>query len=375
MKASIHIIIVVSSLFAGCLSNNSGLTALLKTVDSITFRTCDMTGTAFGNPISVTNKEGLDIFNGMIHEKQENLPIATATREVKYFSKGKLILTAYLNAEGVAYKYNNISYSERISYAAGMYFTFDSSQIGKHPDFTPTPNNTLETRVQKLKLMRIVGGCACADWEILKDTSKTGNHKATDSAIFTFIEPADSSLVLSDTVGYEFDIVLFTGQFYKEKSYPKGYDAGEEGVDKDRVFRYTAYKIAKSNYGEIKMENIKRKRLFNPALPFRILSAARSINNQSTASDTNNCKGWSIPKEVLPKIIRDSKMISGTEWDLSFSVLKCTMVGKLEQDGNDFDFEINGGSWFYIHSPDTTLIFGNYTPGDKKYFIDGPGTN
>jgi len=102
---------------------------------------------------------------------------------------------------------------------------------------------------------RVVFACDCADWVRLNDFSKP-NY--ADSAIF--IEPADSTLKLSDTLGYSMDIIRFTGQFYKHKGYPKDYYS-IENPDKARVFRYTNFKVINSNYRESQQSLNEKKRL------------------------------------------------------------------------------------------------------------------
>ena len=79
-------------------------------------------------------------------------------------------------------------------------------------------------------------------------------HKYQDTGSLSdhciFIEPASQALTLSDTLGYTNDIIQFTGQFYVDKAFPKDYVKTEQTVDKARVFRYTSYKIIKSNYSD-----------------------------------------------------------------------------------------------------------------------------
>ena len=116
----------------------------------------------------------------------------------------------------------------------------------------------------------------------------------------------------------------------------------------------------------------KKKAVFNNNEPFRIIHSSRGITDQSSAKDTGDCNGWTISNKALAKIIKNSRSISGTEWDLGFSVLPCIIKGQLIQNGNGFDFEVNGGSWFYLKSADTTLIFGNFKKEDEKYFIVKP---
>ena len=89
--------------------------------------------------------------------------------------------------------------------------------------------------------------CECANWATVEDINKYKDTGKLSEQCY-FIEPADKSIILSDTLGYSDDIVQFTGQFYIEKGFPKDYIKGEEVVDKAKVFRYTSYKIIKSNY-------------------------------------------------------------------------------------------------------------------------------
>jgi hypothetical protein len=84
------------------------------------------------------------------------------------------------------------------------------------------------------------------------------------------------------------------------------------------------------------------------------------------------CSGWTISKKNLYKVIRHSKLIEGTEWDLSFDVLPYIIKGQLTQKGQLYNFEVNGGSWLYLKSKDTIVILGDYNSDDKKYFPDAP---
>jgi hypothetical protein len=84
------------------------------------------------------------------------------------------------------------------------------------------------------------------------------------------------------------------------------------------------------------------------------------------------CSGWSISEKNLYKIIRHSKPIGGTEWDLSFDYLPCVIKGQLKQKGRLYDFEINAGSWLYLKSKDTTVIWSDYNSADRKYFSQRP---
>src|SRR4029079_14638403 len=101
--------------------------------------------------------------------------------------------------------------------------------------------------IQTLELEYISWACQCAKWAIPSDIDKY-NDTGNLSEHSIFIEPADNAIDLPDTLGYNGDLIKFTGQFYKEKGYPKNYEKTEESVDKARVFRYKKYQVVRSNY-------------------------------------------------------------------------------------------------------------------------------
>jgi hypothetical protein len=113
-----------------------------------------------------------------------------------------------------------------------------------------TREEDLEDSTRTIALQHITFACDCANWATEFDIKKYTNDSTDDIASHAvFIEPADSTLALADTLGYNGDLIRFTGRFYKEKNYPKGYNT-EEPVDKAPVFRYTRYEVLKSNYRE-----------------------------------------------------------------------------------------------------------------------------
>ena len=111
--------------------------------------------------------------------------------------------------------------------------------------------------------------------------------------------------------------------------------------------------------------------IFDPHKSFQVMTTRRVITKQSSLKDTSICKGWTVSKKDIAKVIHDSNPIDGTEWDLTFNVSPCVIAGKLKQEGNSYQFEVNAGSWIYIKCSDTTLILGNYKKGDQKYFLAG----
>lgn len=112
-----------------------------------------------------------------------------------------------------------------------------------------TSSNKLNSKTETVEFHYISWACACANWATVSDINKyQDTGKLSDHCVF--VEPANQSLALNDTLGYNGDIVQFTGQYYVDKGFPKDYVENEEPVEKAKVFRYTSYKIIKSNYRE-----------------------------------------------------------------------------------------------------------------------------
>jgi hypothetical protein len=130
--------------------------------------------------------------------------------------------------------------------------------------------------------------------------------------------------------------------------------------------------VCNAGFTQAEKHKMISKNKFNRDSAFQILSSYRSTTTQSSAPDTNMCSGWTISKKNLYKVIRHSKLIEGTEWDLSFDVLPYIIKGQLTQKGQLYNFEVNGGSWLYLKSKYTIVILGDYNSDDKKYFPDAP---
>jgi len=108
-------------------------------------------------------------------------------------------------------------------------------------------SHRLEDKIQKVQFHYISWACACANWATSDNIEKyKDTGKLSDNCVF--IEPANKLFSLSDTIGYSGDIVEFTGQYYEEKGFPNDYIKTEEPVDKAKIFRYTAFRVIKSNY-------------------------------------------------------------------------------------------------------------------------------
>jgi hypothetical protein len=108
----------------------------------------------------------------------------------------------------------------------------------------------LEDKVQAIELEYIPWACDCANWASPEDIDRYNDNKDDSLATLSiFVEPADPSLALPDTIGYINDRIRFIGQFYKTKGFPKGFKSSENGT-RARVFRYTKFEVLNSGYRE-----------------------------------------------------------------------------------------------------------------------------
>jgi hypothetical protein len=122
----------------------------------------------------------------------------------------------------------------------------DTLQTLYYPAYTRDLEDTLRT----LNLTYISWFCQCANWAREADFQKNQNlpYQLGDKLIF--IEPADSTLELPDTLGYSGDLIRFIGRFYKDRGFPKKYPKTEMEVKKAKVFKYTKFEVLKSGYRE-----------------------------------------------------------------------------------------------------------------------------
>lgn len=149
--------------------------------------------------------------------------------------------------------------------------------------------------VQTEEFHYIITARACAYWATLDVIEKYENDNLASHCVY--IEPAGASVILPDTIGYHGDIVQFTGQYYVGKGYPKGYKKGEQQVDKARVFRYTSYKVVKSNYSQSVTDRIDSAKYL---VEKGTLSGPRITLDVSYAVQACTCPQWFETKKKKP---------------------------------------------------------------------------
>lgn len=128
--------------------------------------------------------------------------------------------------------------------------------LGVIPCLAATPffseGRKLSDTVETIELIHISWACDCADWATYADIEKYANETGDSLAFYSiYIEPANPTLELPDTLGYSGDRIRFTGQFYTKRKFPLNYiPLGNS--EEARVFRYTKYEVIKSNYKNYK---------------------------------------------------------------------------------------------------------------------------
>jgi hypothetical protein len=127
----------------------------------------------------------------------------------------------------------------------------DVSETAERSKFYPTYTSQLEDTVRTLDLSYVAWACQCANW--VKASEHEQYQKSGGLGVRSmFVEPAEGTLNLPDTIGYTGDVIRFTGQFYKDKGYPKNFPITEMKPEKAKVFRYTKYEILSSGYVNFK---------------------------------------------------------------------------------------------------------------------------
>jgi hypothetical protein len=132
--------------------------------------------------------------------------------------------------------------------------------------------------------------------------------------------------------------------------------------------------LSKENHHTLIEESVKVAPKFDPKKSFQVASASPDITTSSSSIDTIRCTDWTLGKAKIQSIISRGEIVNGPDWHHLFDVLPCIIVGEIEQDKSIYQYEMNGGSWIYIRSPDTTFILGIFSTEEKKYFLSSPMT-
>lgn len=119
----------------------------------------------------------------------------------------------------------------------------DTIAVKSKPTIISDSTNTLNSKIQNLELEYIIWDCSCANWIRTEDRAKYSTKEKLQAHCM-YIEPADTSLKLSDTAfQFEKNNIKVTGQFYIKEDYPQGTIEMEEPQVKAKVFRYSKIEV------------------------------------------------------------------------------------------------------------------------------------
>ncbi len=110
---------------------------------------------------------------------------------------------------------------------------------------------------------------------------------------------------------------------------------------------------------------------FDPKEPFEIVDIEKSADANSSFDNIDICTKWGLTKDEMKMVLKDSRVINGSEWHYLFSVYKCQYTGQIKQADKAYDFSVNAGSWFSVSDNDSTARYGNFNKKHDVLFIDG----
>ncbi len=109
--------------------------------------------------------------------------------------------------------------------------------------FISCSDNKIELeKEQNIELNYIAWACECANWASKNDMVKYQDFEDKLAEKCVFIESANNNVKVPDSLIRNNIRILFKGNFYKNKGFPKGF-VSKQNPEKAKVFRYYEYKI------------------------------------------------------------------------------------------------------------------------------------
>lgn len=128
--------------------------------------------------------------------------------------------------------------------------------------------------------------------------------------------------------------------------------------------------FSKENYKQL--DTIPQKDVNLRAVKIISFNRRTKSNSKTLNLEVKQCRNWFLNKKNILEIFSLSKLISGTEWDLSYAVYPCYYSGTVEINGVLGSYEINAGSYIILALQGQTLYFGCTSQKIKKYFLCPP---
>ena len=108
---------------------------------------------------------------------------------------------------------------------------------------------------------------------------------------------------------------------------------------------------------------------------YNIKNIEYKSDSHSSDPDTSYCKDWrKLTEPDIREVFKSMIPISGRERHNFYDHLPCRVIGVITNKTNQYEFEINSGSWIYIFVNDTTYIFGDTIKTHQEYFLSSPWT-
>lgn len=107
---------------------------------------------------------------------------------------------------------------------------------------------------------------------------------------------------------------------------------------------------------------------------FQILDFEHLNEHEPTDSIHSICQEWQLSKTDIHQILTTLTPINGYQWHYEFGQYPCYFNGAFSQNGGNFKFSINSGSWLTITS-DTTIYFGDTEGKLTELFLDDRWTD
>lgn len=111
--------------------------------------------------------------------------------------------------------------------------------------------------------------------------------------------------------------------------------------------------------------------LINDTVSIIIDSLKMDIQAGVDPTDNDKCGKWMLDSSQVVNVIRKCVPISTYYLHYGYSVQPCSLSGNVVIGSKKYKIEINGGSYFYLYSADTSYIFGDEENRLKRYFISG----
>lgn len=147
----------------------------------------------------------------------------------------------------------------------------------------------------------------------------------------------------------------------KEKSVSSGEavtpDSAQSASDRQSIIQSkTGAFVAEHSFGRYTIE---------------VVSMSKVISDD--AEYKSRCENWNLREADIVKIVRKSKVITGSDVHDLYYRLPCVYNVHLNINGIAYSMEVNAGSFMYLHNAEQSSYLGCSDEACTKYFIETDG--